>query len=133
MRVPFVYPSHDRLKKGWQFDLVFRTGRRESGALVRLLFVESPDGTTRFGVAVGKQQGSAPVRSRGKRILRESVRRLRPWVKDGFWIVCTLKSAGLDKNARAVYIDMARIFSRAGLMVQGWPGPDWHADRRRTS
>ena len=133
MRASFVFPSQDRLKKGWQFDQVFRTGRRESGALVRLLFVESPDGTTRFGVAVGKQQGSAPVRSRGKRILRESVRRLRPWVKDGFWIVCTLKSAGLDKNARAVYIDMARIFSRAGLMVQGWPGPDWHADRRRTS
>jgi len=131
LRASFVFPSQDRLKKGWQFDQVFRTGRRESGALVRLLFMASPDGTTRYGVAVGKQQGCSPLRSRGKRLLRESLRRLRPWVKEGFWIVCTIKTPAIGKNARDVYLDMTRVFQRAGLLGPEWPGPDWDIDRRR--
>ena len=131
MRAFFIFPSQDRLKKGWQFDQVFRTGRRESGALVRLLFMVSPDGQTRYGVAVGKQQGTSPLRSRGKRLLRESLRRLRPWVKDGFWIVCMIKSNALGSGAKEVYQDMAKLFNRAGLLKSEWPGPDWFVDRRQ--
>lgn len=125
----FHYPRQDRLRKGWQFDLVFRTGRRENGALVRLLFVPSPDGTTRFGVAVGKQQGSSPVRSRGKRVLRESLRRLRPWVRQGYWVICMLRNTALEKKSTEVYEDMAKVFSRSGLMDQKWPGADWDIDK----
>ncbi|MDO9508382.1 MAG: ribonuclease P protein component [Thermovirgaceae bacterium] len=127
--MPFRYPRQDRLRKGWQFDLVFRTGRRENGALVRLLFVPSPDGKTRFGVAVGKQQGSSPVRSRGKRVLRESLRRLRPWVREGFCIICMLRNTSLRRNARDIYEDLAKVAARAGLMEAGWPGVDWNIDR----
>jgi len=127
--VSFGYPRQDRLRKGWQFDLVFRTGRRENGVLVRLLFLKAPDGKSLFGVAVGKQQGSSPVRSRGKRILRESFRRLRPWVKEGFWVIGMLRNAGLDRNARDVYEDVARVAARAGIMSPQWPGINWEIDR----
>ncbi len=129
MRLSFRYPRQDRLRKGWQFDLVFRTGRRVNGELVRLLFVPSPDGRTCFGVAVGKQQGSSPVRSRGKRVLRESLRRLRPWVREGFYIICMLRNAALDRDARGVYEDLAKVASRAGLMKADWPGVDWNIDK----
>ena len=44
-----------RLKKGWEYDYVFRTGSRFKGELVRLLFVEAPDDRTRIGLAVGKR------------------------------------------------------------------------------
>lgn len=129
----FVYPRQDRLRKGWQFDLVFRTGRRENGALVRLLFVKAPDGKSRFAVAVGKQQGSSPVRSRGKRVLRESLRRLRPWVREGFWIICMLRNTALRRSARDVYEDAAKVAARAGLMTGDWPGADWDIDRGGSS
>lgn len=95
------------------------------------MFMVSPDGQTRYGVAVGKQQGSSPLRSRGKRLLRESLRRLRPWVREGFWIVCTIKSTALGRNAKEVYLDMARVFKRVGLLEPEWPGPDWFIDRGR--
>lgn len=127
--MPFSYPRQDRLCKGWQFDFVFRTGRRESGALVRLLFAKAPDGKSRLAVAVGKKQGSSPVRSRGKRVLRESMRRLRPWVREGFWIICMLRNAALRKNARDVYEDAAKVAARAGLMTFDWPGVDWDIDK----
>lgn len=129
----FSYPRKDRLQKGWQFDLVFRTGRRENGALVRLLFLKAPDGKTRFAVAVGKKQGSSPVRSRGKRVLRESLRRLRPWVREGFWVICMLRNEALRKNARDIYEDAAKLAGRAGLMTSAWPGVDWGVDRRSMS
>lgn len=129
----FGYPRHDRLRKGWQFDLVFRTGRRENGALVRLLFVKAPDEKTLFAVAVGKQQGSSPIRSRGKRVLRESLRRLRPWVREGFWIICMLRKEALRRNARDIYEDVAKVAARAGLMAPDWPGVEWNTDRRELS
>jgi len=129
LRIRFGYPRQYRLRKGWQFDLVFRTGRRVNGALVRLLFLPSPDGTTAFGVAAGKHQGSSPVRSRSKRVLRESIRRLRPWVREGFWVICMLRNSALGRNARDVYEEMARLFRRSGLMEKDWPGVDWMSDR----
>ena len=53
----FGFSSAVRLRRGWQFDLVFRTGRRETGELVRLFFVERPDEPTRVGVTVGRKVG----------------------------------------------------------------------------
>lgn len=127
----FAYPRSARLQKAWQFDRLFRTGRRIQGRLVRLLFMASLDGTTRVGVAVGKKQGNSPERNRGRRILKEALRRLLPWMHDGYWVVCTLRTSALKKSAREVYFDGAQLMQRAGLLREDWPGPDWETDRRR--
>ena len=126
----FRYPKGARLKKAWQFDYLFRTGRRIRGELVRLLFITSPDGTTQLGVAVGKRQGNSPKRSRGRRILKESFRRLLPWVKDGYWVVCTPRTEALGISARKAYQDISSLMFRAGLLNEDWPGPDWDIDGR---
>lgn len=92
---------------------------------MRLLFVEAPDGTTRVGAAVGKRQGKAYVRSRGRRVIRESVRRLLPWTRQGIWVVVLLGSQGLTAGAREIHQDMARLFMEKGFLSQEFPGPDW--------
>ncbi|WP_352396979.1 ribonuclease P protein component [Aminobacterium colombiense] len=114
-----------RLKKGWEYDHVFRTGSRFKGELVRLLFVEAPDDRTRIGLAVGKRQGSACVRNRGRRILKESIRRILPWVKGTWWCVFSLRTAGLEANAYDVYDDMVALLGRVGLLDESWPGNMW--------
>ncbi|MCF4152487.1 ribonuclease P protein component [Dethiosulfovibrio sp. F2B] len=121
----FKYPPSLRLKRGWEFDAVFRTGSRHKGALVRLLFIEAPDGKTRFGVVVGKKQGNACVRSRGRRVLREAARRLAPWVRPGYWFVLSLSYRGLGGNARDVYVDVSRLMERKGFLSSDWPGISW--------
>lgn len=121
----FGYPGSLRLKKGWAFDVVFRSGSRHRGALVRLLFLEAPDGQTRFGMAVGKRQGNACVRSRGRRVLREAARRLAPWTRDGLWIVLSLSNRGLSANARDVYFDLASLMEKKKFFEAHWPGPKW--------
>lgn len=114
-----------RLKRGWEFDAVFRTGGRHKNSLVRLLFIEAPDGEKKFGVVVGKKQGNACVRSRGRRVLREAARRLAPWVRPGYWFIFSLSLKGLSANGRDVYDDLARLMERVGLLSEDWPGPSW--------
>lgn len=108
---------------------MFRTGRRETGDLVRLFFIESPDSSTLVGVTVGRKIAKASRRVRGRRILRESFRRLLPWIRDGVWIVGSLRENALGLSAKEIYFDMARSMKRRGLLKPEFPGADWDADR----
>jgi len=129
--VNFGFSSAVRLKHGWQFDLVFRTGRREKGELVRLLFVERPGDPPLIGVTVGRKTANASRRTRGRRMMREAFRRLLPWIKDGVWIIASLREKALERSSRDVYMDIACSLKRRGLMKHDWPGFDWDADKER--
>jgi ribonuclease P protein component len=61
--------------------------------------------------------------------MRESFRRLLPWIKDEVWIVASLRESGLEKSSKDVYKDIARSLKRRGLMRPDWPGLDWDADK----
>ncbi|NLI96865.1 MAG: ribonuclease P protein component [Synergistaceae bacterium] len=117
----FGFPDDFRLKKGWEFDRVFRTGRRVKGELVRLLFLDTGDGPPRLGAAVGKRQGSSVRRNRGRRILREAFRHCRPWLKEGVWIVAMLRTVGLSAGAREIYTDLVHLLEAEGLLKPGFP------------
>ena len=124
----FSYASSLRLKKRWEFDAVFRTGRQQRGELVRMYFLPADEAGTRFGVAVGKKVANAVMRARGRRMLRESLRRLAPWVKGGHWIVLSLRERALQLKAHDVYADAAKVLARSGLLEESWRGPDWSVD-----
>lgn len=51
-------------------------------------------------------------------------------MKDGMWIVGSLRENALELNSRDIYRDIARSLKRRGLMDENWPGPDWDADCR---
>lgn len=123
----FSYASSLRLKKRWEFDMVFRTGRQQRGELVRMYFLHRPGEKTRFGVTAGKKIANAAGRARGRRLLRESVRRIAPWVRDEFWVVFSMRKDGLDRSAVEVYGDIADVAARARLFSNEWSGPDWFA------
>lgn len=126
----FGFSSAHKLKRGWQFDIVFRTGRRETGELVRLFFLERASDPTMIGVTVGKKIANAPQRARGRRMLRESFRKLLPWMKDGVWIVGSLRKKALSLSAKDVYMDIAPMLKRRGLLKEEWPGLDWDVDSK---
>ena len=118
------------LKKGWEFDLIFRTGLRVQGELVRLLFLRETGRGLRVGYAVGKRQGKAHVRNRGRRVLREAFRHIAPWIVPDVSLVFSLKDRGLDARATAVFQDMVRLLKRHGLLRgswEPWMSADWSA------
>jgi ribonuclease P protein component len=128
----FSFVSSMRMKKSWEFDTVFRTGRQSKGKLVRIRFLRGNSGI-KMGVAVGRKTAPAATRSRGRRMLRESLRRLLPWIKSDVWLVATLQKTALEQNAVSVYYDAAELFNRAGLLKNDWRGADWRVDDRRIS
>ena len=107
-----------RLRKGWEFDKIFRTGIRINGDLVRLLYLKDNEeiNAIKFGLAVGKKQGKAHIRNRGKRILREAFRSLSGKITPGVQIVLGLKDKGLSAKTPEIINDLEKIFRRKKLL-----------------
>jgi ribonuclease P protein component len=75
-----------RLSRSKDFDTVYRRGRTVSGRYVVLHWFprdDDPEGEPRLGLAVPRSVGSAVVRNRVKRLLREAWRELLPTVPPG--------------------------------------------------
>ena len=127
----FGFAPPRRLKKGWEFDAVFRTGRQQRGELVRLYYLHASNRQgvpAKVGVTVGKRIANAVGRARGRRMLRESFRRLIPWMKEDLWAVASLREVALASDAQTVYRDLAKVLQRAHLLTDEWPGVDWTVD-----
>lgn len=72
------------VKSKQDMDRIFTTGVRASCPLVMVITLPSPAGSGatvgRTAFVAGKKLGSAPVRNRSKRVLREAARKLgAPW------------------------------------------------------
>ena len=112
-------PKVLKLRKGWEFDLIFRTGIRANGELVRLLYLQDDKNsdTIKFGVAVGKKLGKAHIRVRGRRILREAFRHLSDRLTPGLSLVLGLKPQGIEAKTQDIQSDLERIFRRRKLLL----------------
>ena len=111
-------PKVSRLRKGWEFDEIFRTGTRINGELVRILYLRgNDDGGIAFGCAVGKRQGKAHVRARGRRILREAFRHLAGKISQGIRIVLMLQDKGLASKSTEIQQELERLLSRRKLLA----------------
>ena len=106
-----------KLRKGWEFDLIFRTGIRVNGELVRLLYLKddsSPE--IKFGCAVGKKLGKAHVRNRGRRILRAAFAQFSRKIIPGLRIVLTLKEKGIKTKTQDIAVELEKLFRRKKLL-----------------
>ena len=110
-----------RLSRSKDFDAVYRHGTSTSGRYLTLHWFprdEDPDGVPRLGLAVPKSVGTAVVRNRVKRLLREAWRSCLDEVPQGRDYVLVARP-GLAEPADArggdwLVQELAEVLKRVG-------------------
>lgn len=112
-----MLPRINRLKKGVDFERVFKEGKGFKDGFLFLKIVKNNLGESRFGFVVSKRfSKKSSLRNKTKRKLRELIRIKIDKIKkqiDGVIIV----SPGLEiKNSREIEESLDRLFRKSGLL-----------------
>lgn len=95
-----------RLTENSDFKRVRREGRSWAHPLLVLYACPGEPDTLRVGIAVGRRVGSAVVRNRIKRRIREAIRRQLPAIESGWDLLFVARpssaTAGYQQLSRAV-------------------------------
>lgn len=111
-------PRSARLTRGAEFARVRAEGRTEHGRLMMCSVVRSGDGElARVGFITSRRVGSAVVRNRVRRRLREIVRADRPLLVRGSWVVLIARAAAAGATFDSLRDEWRRLAKRAGLLV----------------
>lgn len=104
-----------RLRKGSEFDTVYRKGTVVGGPLLVIRHLPNELGHARWGFAVGKRLAKqAVVRNRVRRRLREAARALEG--VGGADIVVTARPGALEASYTDLMRALAKALRKAGLM-----------------
>ena len=97
----FTFAKSKRLVRNGQFKDILGRGLRVSDKVLTLYMAKNDCGHSRLGVSVGKFWGSAVVRNRIKRLLREAFRQSQDRIPAGFdYLLMISRSSGkLDKSS----------------------------------
>ena len=105
-----------RLRKKKDFALVFKYGKAVANHQFVLYVRNAPETERfRFGVSVSKKIGSAVVRNRIRRRVKEIVRQMEPVIKPNVDIVCIIRKPAVDLDHEALKKSINHVFKRAGL------------------
>jgi ribonuclease P protein component len=112
------FPKTRRLSRTWEFDLVKKSGHTERGKFMMLsvLAMQNP-GPPRVGFITSGRLGSAVVRNRVRRRLREIVRKHQHGLRKDFWIVLIARSDGIKASYSALEDEWLRLAKRASILA----------------
>jgi len=96
------------LRRG-EFDAVYRAGKRRSSPHFTAFFRANELPQSRFGFSIKKELGSAVVRNRIRRRLREIVRCHRTEIPAGWDVVIHPKSTVTKAEFAALTADLLRL------------------------
>jgi len=106
-----------RIKQGRDFLRVRQSGERTvKGCLIANWLKLPADSPSRLGVVVSKKVGNAVVRSRAKRLLRESYRQHQNELKQPLDLVLVARPSITEKDFAGVERDLITTLRQAGLL-----------------
>jgi len=113
-----AFPKARRLTRKADFEHVKREGSTQRGKFIVLASAKIQGAVeTRAGFAVGRHIGSAVVRNRVRRRLREIVRTHQHNVRQQVWIVLIAKSAAATAAYHALEHEWLRLAKRASILL----------------
>ena len=106
-----------RLHARADFERVRREGRSWSHRLLVLVACPNALLWTRVGVTAGKRVGSAVVRNRAKRLLREAMRQYDPHIRAGWDLILIARVAIVPVKMQDVAAALESLLRQADLVV----------------
>jgi ribonuclease P protein component len=102
------------LRRRADFDRVFQRGRHNSGKLLSVRSVPNELALSRYAYAISKRVGSAVVRNRVRRRLRESLRTLP--LHEGFDVVVSVRPEAAQASFWVLKSELTLLLKRARLL-----------------
>lgn len=106
------FPRQLRLRRRSEYRAVQERGRKVHTAHFLLFALAGEPGEPRFGITASRKVGSAVVRNRLKRYLREAFRRHRAEFPRDKSLVVLVKHAAAELDAQAVADEILRASRR---------------------
>jgi ribonuclease P protein component len=114
----YPFPKARRLTRASEYERVKRDGVIQRGKLLTLsaAIVEN-SGLCRVGFITSRRLGSAVVRNRVRRRLREIVRRHQHDLRQDFWIVIVARRDAATASYRALEDEWLRLARGASILL----------------
>jgi ribonuclease P protein component len=117
-RRQFAFPKSRRLTKPAEFELVKKRGNMQRGGSLLLSVVSSNNAAPfRAGFVTSRALGSAAVRNRVRRRLREIVRNHQREIIDGVWIVTIARANAAAATYQELEAEWLRLAKRASILA----------------
>ncbi len=109
--------SAETLKLNKDFKRLYYRGKSAVSRTVVVYVNKNRKGIIRVGLTCGKAVGKATVRSRAKRLMRESFRLMYPELAPGYDIVIVARRSIVGKKCGDVAKDMRYAFSKLNMFI----------------
>ena len=104
------------LKRNKEFRRVYRQGKSAGSRILVLIHLSTRAPEVKIGLAVSRKIGSAVVRNRVKRRLREAVTPLLPEITPGCRLIFIARAPITDAGFNEIGSTVRRLLSKAGLI-----------------
>jgi|SRR5262249_23739235 len=114
----FSFSKARRLTRASEYERVKRDGLVRRGKLVMLsVTAVENSGPSRVGLITSRRIGSAVVRNRVRRRLREIVRQHQHELRQDFWIVLIARRDAANASYRTLEDEWLRLARRASILL----------------
>lgn len=112
----FSFKKENKIKSKNAFQIVYKTGRSVVDSMSVMYVLPNEEKNIKIGFAVGKKMGSAVVRNRVKRMMREVFRHRRGELKDSVQIIWVARKKLVEADIYTYDRIFMRLAKRAGLL-----------------
>ncbi len=112
-------PHPHRLKKSWEFQRVYKKGKKYWNAYFVIYVCQTQLEQSRLGITVSKKVGKSVQRNRVKRLIREAFRVLSPKLLSQYDIVVVGRTPAGQLTGQQARDKLYELFQRASLFGTG--------------
>jgi len=107
-----------KLRKNAEFRIVYKRGKSFSNKFLVLYVKNNGTHINRIGISVSKKVGKSVIRSRVKRLIKESYRLNSDNLKQGHDLVVIARTMCRVENYKTIEHSLINLFKKAGLIKE---------------